>query len=59
MFDGEANLIDSAKDEGKFHSKPKEQDNKAIEGHFATVKRRINKINSFVDDIINYQNYER
>lgn len=59
MFDGEANLIDGDEDEGKFHSKPKEPENKATEGHFAPVKRRITKINQVIDDILNYQNYER
>jgi len=59
MFEGEANLIDGTEDEGRFHSKPKEPENKATEGHFAPVKRRISKINQVIDDILNYQNYER
>ena len=59
MFDGEANLIDGPEDEGRFHTKPKEPENKATEGHFAPVKRRISKISSVIDDILNYQNYER
>ena len=46
--------------EGNFHIKEEDLTKSATtEGHFAPLFRRVEKVASTLDDIINYQNFER
>ena len=59
----EVNLIDKQTQDGNFHVRNmamKEQyDQSATEGHFAPLLRRIEKIDESLNDILNFQEYER
>lgn len=65
MFDGETevDLLNKESVSGNFHARDvslKEQYDKSVsEGHFAPLLRRIEKIDEALNDIINFQNYER
>ena len=61
MFDGETSLVDGTEASGNFHVKVKaEQYESAVtEGTFAVLTKRIQKINTALDSIIEYQKYER
>lgn len=64
MFDDEeVDLLNKNSASGNFHAKEmvlKEQYDKSVsEGHFAPLLRRIEKIDEAMNDILNFQNYER
>ena len=54
-------MVDGTEASGNFHVKVKAEqyDNAVTEGTFAVLQKRINKINTALDSIIEYQKYER
>jgi hypothetical protein len=61
MFESaETNMVDGTViEEGNFHLKEQQYQKATTEGHYMPLFRRVEKISSVLDDIINYQNYER
>ena len=63
IFDvGEESLVDGKESSGNFHMKSKqheEYESAVTEGHFNVLHKRINKIDTSLDEIIQYQVYER
>ena len=61
MFDAdETNMVDGKiTEEGNFHVREQQYQKATTEGHYMPLFRRVEKISSVLDDIINYQNYER
>ena len=61
MFDGETSLVDGTTESGNFHVRA-HQDNyesAATAGQFDVLNKRLHKINTAMDTIIDYQKYER
>ena len=58
MFDGETSMVDGTEASGNFHVRVKnEQYESAVtEGTFSVLMKRISKINTALDSIIEYQN---
>ena len=54
-------MVDGTEASGNFHVKAKAEQYEAAvtEGTFAVLQKRINKINTALDSIIEYQKYER
>lgn len=53
MVDGTIN------EEGLFHIREQQYQKATTEGHYMPLFRRVEKIQTVLDDIINYQNFER
>ena len=61
MFEAaETNLVDGTiTEEGLFHQREEQYKKATTEGHYMPLFRRVEKIQTVLEDIINYQNYER
>lgn len=61
MFEAaETNMVDgTVTEEGLFHQREEQYKKATTEGHYMPLFRRVEKIQTVLEDIINYQNYER
>ena len=61
MFDGETSMVDGTTESGNFHVKAQQEqyESAATQGAFDVLTKRIKKIDTALDSIIEYQKYER
>ena len=61
FFDGETSMVDGTSEYGNFHEAAHKQnyESAATEGSFEMLSKRIGKISTAIDTIIDYQTYLR